>query len=80
MQGLSGGGSHAKQVGAYYNYYVIESAFKNVMNIDTMAVVHFAISTCKWRRVECSAVMNVAEQIRWKSRLKKSRRKEPQYP
>jgi len=32
------------QVWAYYNHYAIESAFKKAMNLDTMAVVHFAIS------------------------------------
>jgi len=31
----------------YYNHYAIESAFKKAMNLDTMAVVHFAISACK---------------------------------
>lgn len=31
----------------YYNHYAIESAFKNAMNLDTMAVVHSAISACK---------------------------------
>jgi len=31
----------------YYNHYAIEFAFKKAMNLDTMAVVHFAISTCK---------------------------------
>jgi hypothetical protein len=33
-----------QQVGAYYNHYAIESAFKNAVNLDTMAVVHFDIS------------------------------------
>jgi len=31
----------------YYNHYAIESAFKKAMNLDTMAVVHFAVSACK---------------------------------
>ena len=31
----------------YYNHYAIEFAFKKAMNLDTMAVVHFAISACK---------------------------------
>ena len=31
----------------YYNHYAIEFAFKKPMNLDTMAVVHFAVSTCK---------------------------------
>jgi hypothetical protein len=31
----------------YYNHYAIEFAFKKAMNLDTMAVVHFAISVCK---------------------------------
>jgi hypothetical protein len=31
----------------YYNHYAIEFAFKQAMNLDTMAVVHFAISVCK---------------------------------
>jgi hypothetical protein len=31
----------------YYNHYAIESAFKKAMNLDKMAVVHFAISACK---------------------------------
>jgi len=52
------------QVGAYYDHYAIESAFKKAMNLDTMAVVHFAISACKWRRAECSAGRNVAEHIK----------------
>ncbi len=48
----------------YYNHYAIESAFKKAMNLDTMAVVHFAISACKQRRAEFSAGMNVAEHIK----------------
>ncbi|MES0363833.1 MAG: hypothetical protein ABUK14_07780 [Desulfobacteria bacterium] len=31
----------------YYNHYAIEFAFKKAMNLDTMAVVYFAISACK---------------------------------
>ena len=31
----------------YYNHYAIEFAFNKAMNLDTMAVVHFAISACK---------------------------------
>jgi len=31
----------------YYNHYAIEFAFKKATNLDTMAVVHFAISACK---------------------------------
>ncbi len=31
----------------YYNHYAIEFAFKKAINLDTMAVVHFAISACK---------------------------------
>jgi len=31
----------------YYNHYAIEFAFKKAMSLDTMAVVHFAISACK---------------------------------
>ena len=31
----------------YYNPYAIESAFNKAMNLDTMAVVHFARSACK---------------------------------
>jgi len=31
----------------YYNHYAIESAFKKAINLDTMAVVHFAVSACK---------------------------------
>jgi hypothetical protein len=33
--------------GRDYNHYAIEFAFKKAMNLDTMAVVHFAISACK---------------------------------
>jgi len=31
----------------YYNHYATEFAFKKAINLDTMAVVHFAISACK---------------------------------
>ncbi len=31
----------------YYNHYAIESAFKNAMNLDTMAVVYFDIKVYK---------------------------------
>ena len=53
----------------YYNHYAIEFAFKKAMNLDTIAVVHFAISACKWRGAEFSVEMSVAEHVKWKYRF-----------
>ncbi len=39
--------SLARKSGHTHNHYAIEFAFKKAMNLNTMAVSHFAISACK---------------------------------